>query len=83
MAKFLANYYEQPDEWLQELLDQEKNCAICSFCLLPRCKEVEAMRILLLMRQGRTEEAKKRLASNLEVQPYDEYMQAIAAVLGQ
>lgn len=81
MQKFLAFYFEQTDTWLQELLDQEKGCAICDFCLLQRCKELEAAKILLLRRQGRLVEAKARLASNLEVQPYDEYMQAIAAVL--
>ena len=81
MQRFLAFYYEQTDEWLQELLDQEKDCAVCDFCLLQRCKELEAARILLLVRLGKTEEAKARLASNLEVQPYDEYMQAIAGVL--
>ncbi len=80
-AEFLANYYEFSDEKLQEILDEEPGCAICDFCLMPICKELEAMRILLLRKQGKTEEAKARLARNLEVQPYDEYMQAIAAVL--
>ena len=81
MQKFLAFYFEKSDEWLQELLDQEKGCAVCDFCLLQRCKELEAAKILLLRRQGKLVEAKARLASDLEVQPYDEYMQAIAAVL--
>ena len=80
-AEFLANYYDFSDEQLQEILDKESGCAICDFCLMPICKELEAMRILLLIRQGKTEEAKARLAHNLEIQPYDEYMQAIAAVL--
>lgn len=80
-AEFLANYYEFSDEKLQEILDKEPGCAICDFCLMPICKELEAMRILLLIKQGKTKEAKARLARNLEVQPYDEYMQAIATVL--
>ncbi len=79
--EFLANYYILPDEQLQEILDRESRCAICGFCLMPLCKELEAMRILLLIKQGNLEEAKARLARNLEIQPYDEYMQAIAAVL--
>lgn len=79
--EFLANYYILPDEQLQEILDRESQCAICGFCLMPLCKELEAMRILLLIKQGKMDEAKARLARNLEVQPYDEYMQAIAAVL--
>ncbi len=79
--EFLANYYILPDEKLQEILDRESKCAICGFCLMPLCKELEAMRILLLIKQGRIEEAKARLKHNLEVMPYDEYSQAIAAVL--
>ncbi len=79
--EFLANYYMLPDEQLQEILDKESQCAICNFCLMPLCKELEAMRILLLLKQGKAQEAKERLARNLEVQPYDDYMQAIAAVL--
>ena len=79
--RFLESYYTQTVEWLEELLDEEKKCPNCDFCLMPRCKELEAMRILLLLRQGKREEARKRLQDNLEVQPYDEYMMAIAAVL--
>ena len=79
--EFLANYYILPDEKLQEILDRETECAICGFCLMPLCKELEAMRILLLIRQGKMEDAKARLADNLETQPYDEYMQAIVAVI--
>lgn len=79
--EFLAGYYTLSDDKLQEILDRESKCAICSFCLMPLCKELEAMRILLLMRQGKVAEAKERLERNLKVQPYDEYMQAIAAVL--
>ena len=80
-SEFLANYYTSTNEQLQELLDREKDCAICGFCLMPLCQELEGMRILLLLKQGRMEEAKERLARNLEVQPYDEYMQAVKAVL--
>lgn len=79
--EFLAGYYTLSDEELQQILDKESKCAICSFCLMPLCKELEAMRILLLIKQGKIAEAKERLEHNLKVQPYDEYMQAIAAVL--
>lgn len=80
-AEFLAGYYTSTEEQLQELLDREKDCAVCGFCLMPLCQELEGMRILLLLRQGKKEEAKERLARNLEVQPFDEYMQAIEAIL--
>ncbi len=79
MTDFLANYYHFSDKQLQELLDREKDCALCSFCLMPLCQELEGVRILLLLRQGRLEEAKKRVAHNLEIQPFDEYMTAIQA----
>lgn len=81
MVEFLSKYYTASVEQLQEILDKEKDYAICGFCLMPLCQELEGMRILLLLRQGRREEAKERLARNLEVQPHDEYMQAIKAVL--
>lgn len=80
-AEFLAGYYTSTDEQLQELLDREKDCAICGFCLMPLCQELEGMRILLLLRQGKREEAGERLLRNLEVQPFDEYMLAIKAIL--
>lgn len=81
VREFLANYYIWPEEKLEALLKRETECNVCDFCLMPLCKEMEAMRILFLLRQGKKEEAKNRLVHNLKIQPYDEYMQAIAAVL--
>ncbi|MBR1771623.1 MAG: hypothetical protein IJ747_06300 [Lachnospiraceae bacterium] len=81
MQEFLVSYYTASDEELQEILDREKDCINCDFCLLPRCKELEAMRILLLMKQRETERARERVLDNLAVQPYDEYMQALYVVL--
>jgi hypothetical protein len=78
-AEFLANYYTFSEEQLQEILDREKECAICGFCLMPLCQELEGMRVLLLLRQGRIDEAKEKVSRNLEVQPYDEYMMAFRA----
>ena len=81
MQEFLVSYYTASDEELQEILDREKDCINCDFCLLPRGKELEAMRILLLMKQRETERARERVLDNLAVQPYDEYMQALYGVL--
>lgn len=81
MTEFLSRYYTASEEQLQEILDREKDCTICNFCLMPLCQELEGMRILLLLRQGKREEAEQRLACNRKVQPYDEYMQAIDAML--
>lgn len=81
--EFLADYYTASDEKLQELLDREKDCARCPFCMMTLCQELEGMRVLLLVRQGREAEARARLAQNLEVQPFDEYMQVLDVVLGR
>lgn len=75
--KILAAWYTTPDEGIQALLDKEEKCGICHFCTNPVCKEVEAMRILFLIRQGKKKEAKERLAKSLEIQPSDEFMLAI------
>lgn len=75
--EFLAAYYTETPEKLQEILDRETLSEICHFCTCPLCKELEGMRILLLLRMGRLEEAKERLRRNLEIQPWDEYMLAI------
>lgn len=75
--EFLAAYYEEPVEKLQQLLERESKCECCSFCSYAICKELEGMRILLLLRAGQTKEARERLEHNLSIQPQDEYMLAI------
>lgn len=75
--EFLAAYYAESDEKLQELLDRESKCECCNFCTYAVCKELEGVRILLMLRRGEAEEARERLFGNLEVQPQDEYMLAI------
>jgi len=75
--EFLAAYYTESNEKLQEILDRERKAEICHFCTNPICKEMEGGRILFLIREGKTQEAKERMNRNLEVQPWDEYMLAI------
>lgn len=75
--EFLAAYYDESDEKLGEMLKREKSCEICHFCNYELCKEMEAVRILYLIRIGKKEEALARLERNLERQPLDEYMIAI------
>lgn len=74
---FLADYYCMTGEELEKLLSGETNCEICHFCTYCICKELEGVRILLMLRMGRIEEAIERLSRNLEKQPLDEYMLAI------
>ncbi len=81
--EFLAAYYTETTEKLQEILDRESACEICHFCNCPRCREMEGVRILFLLRAGKREEAKERLRRNLEVQPWDEYMLAVRHVAFQ
>lgn len=75
--EFLAAYYTETDEKLQELLDRESKCECCNFCTYAICKELEGVRILLMLRRGQIDEARERLFHNLEIQPQDEYMLAI------
>lgn len=75
--EFLAAYYTQTEERLQELLDREEKCECCNFCTYALCKELEGVRILLMLRMGRREEARERLDRNLKIQPQDEFMLAI------
>lgn len=75
--EILAAWYTEGEEKLQELLDREQDCGICHFCTSAVCREMEGVRILFLIRQGKAEEARERLHRNLEIQPADEYMLAI------
>ena len=80
-TRCLAAYYTEPVEKLEELLAQESGCECCHFCTYAICKELEGVRILLMIRQGKAQEAKERLAHNLEVQPQDEYILAIKHIV--
>ena len=79
--EFLASYYTETPERLQELLDREEKCEICHFCTSPLCRELEGARVLLMLRMGHRQEALERLRRNLEVQPWDEYMLSIQHVV--
>ena len=75
--RFLAGYYTMSDQQLEEILAAEKQLEICYFCDYAVCKELEGVRILFLLKQGKNEEARERLRRNLQKQPHDEYMLAI------
>ena len=62
---------------MQGILHKESSCGICHFCTHAVCREMEGVRILFLLRQGKREEAKQRLDRNLEIEPADDYMLAI------
>lgn len=75
--EFLADYYRASSEELEKILDAEKDTEICHYCDQYICKEMEGVRILYLLRMGRTKEAMDRLEANLEKMPMNEYMRAI------
>lgn len=75
--EFLAAYYLEPKNRLQEILDREEDCEICHFCTSCVCGRMEGVRIAFLLRTGRGQEAQERLKRNLERQPWDRYMQAV------
>lgn len=76
-SRILAEYYTATDRQLQELFDEERTTEICHSCNNPFCKELEGVRILFMLRQGKRNEALERLARNLDIFPQDEYMLAI------
>ncbi len=73
----LAAYYFAPEDYIEKLLDQEEQTEICHHCQHCVCKEMEAVRIVFLLRQGKQKEALLRMKENLERQPVDEYLAAI------
>lgn len=75
--EFLASYYTESPQKLQEILNRESRCEICHHCTTPLCRELEGVRVLLMLRTGRREEAAQRVRRNLEVQFWDEYMLSI------
>lgn len=73
----LAAWYFRGEDGIQAILDREPDCGICHFCVSPFCSRVEAVRILLLVRQERHQEARQRLLHNMEIRPADQYMLAL------
>ena len=75
--RFLAGYYTLSDEELEKILEEDRKAEICYFCDQAVCKEMEAVRILFLIKKGNREEALQRLERSLKLQPQDEYMLAL------
>ena len=77
LDELLVAYFLESNARVRELLDREDGYRICWFCSSPVCREIEGVRVLFLLREGRREEAKERLMNNLKLQPVNEYMLAI------
>lgn len=75
--RVLSSFYAEFTGTVQALLDQQESTEICHFCTSPFCRELEGVRIMFLVRQGKRREARERLERNLELFPQEEYMLAI------
>ncbi len=76
-----SRWYTDSEEALQTLFDREAVCGICHHCQSAVCGEMEALRILFLLRQDKADEAEARLARNMKRKPCDEYMRAVSHLL--
>ena len=75
--EFVSKYFSATREELEEILERNDRTNICYFCTEPLCKEVEAMKVLHLLRVGKTEEAFARVEEILAKNPCDEWMHTI------
>lgn len=79
-AQFIEKYFTATAEELEEILAKNDKTNICYFCTEPACKEVEAMKVLHLLRMGKTEEAFAWVEHILEKNACDEWMHTIKNV---
>ncbi len=77
LREFLSAYYEESEDKLEQILARGGEASVCRSCCLCLCRELEAARIMFMLRRGQREEAFARLESNLKRLPGDEYMLAI------
>ena len=59
------------------MLAKEADTSICVYCTHCICKEMEAVRVLYLLRTGKEKEASECLRVWQEKMPFDEYLRAI------
>ncbi|MCM1027236.1 MAG: tetratricopeptide repeat protein [Roseburia sp.] len=75
--EILAAWYTKDEKELEELLGKADSCGVCHTCTCAVCRELEAARILFLLRRNRREEAVERLESAFDRLPQDEYRRAL------
>ena len=78
--EFVSKYFTATAEELEEILNRNDKTNICYFCTEPACKEVEAMKVLHLLRMGKQEEAFAWVEKILKKNPCDEWMHTIKNV---
>lgn len=79
-CEFVEKYFTATAEELEEILNRNDKTNICYFCTEPACKEVEAMKVLHLLRMGKQEEAFAWVEKILKKNPCDEWMHTIKNV---
>ncbi|MBR3824985.1 MAG: tetratricopeptide repeat protein [Lachnospiraceae bacterium] len=79
-VQFVEKYFTATAEELDELLAKNDKTNICYFCTEPACKEVEAMKVLHLLRMGKQKEAFAWVEKILKKNPCDEWMHTIKNV---
>lgn len=75
--EILAAWYTADDRGIEELLEKDSRCGFCHVCTSAICSELESMRILFLLRQGKTQEAKERLDRDMEILPANVRLSAL------
>lgn len=78
--EFLCKYFIASREELEEILERSNKTNICYFCTEPCCKEIEALKVLHLLRVGKKEEAFTKVEEVLKKNPCDEWMHTIKNV---
>ena len=78
--EFVTKYFTATVEELEEVLERNEKTNICYFCTEPACKEVEAMKVLHLLRMGKQKEAFAWVEKILKKNPCDEWMHTIKNV---
>lgn len=75
--ELFGDFFLEDTAKLEERLERGTACYVCANCSRPVCRDMESVRILLLLREGKRQEAGERLTRNLKLQPGEEYMLAI------
>lgn len=75
--EFMTKYFTAGEEELAEILEREKKTNICYFCTECACKEMEGLRVLHLLRMGKTKEAFELVERIQNKNSLDDWMRAI------
>lgn len=75
--QIILAFLDKTEDNLCKLLDEAQKCERCQKCANAACREEEALKILYLLRTGKTAEAMEKLQQNMEQKPFDLYLLAL------